>query len=60
MDIYPSFVPSQLGHKLCPTDIYDLVTAEVHGALLPRDAGLSVTVIRMYGEARSDDSAPLT
>jgi hypothetical protein len=51
MSSYLSFVPSRYGHKPYLTAVVDCVIAKAHGTLHPHNAGISATMIRMYGKA---------
>jgi hypothetical protein len=51
MSSYLSFVPSRYGHKPYLTAVVDCVIVKAHGTLHPHNAGISATMIRMYGKA---------
>jgi hypothetical protein len=51
MSSYLSFVPSRYGHKPYLTAVVDCLIAKAHGTLYPHNAGISATMIRMYGKA---------
>jgi hypothetical protein len=48
---YLSFVPSRYGHKPYLTAVVDCLIAKAHGTLYPHNAGVSATMMRMYGKA---------
>jgi hypothetical protein len=51
MSSYLSFVPSRYGHKPYLTAVVDCLITKAHGTLHPHNAGISATMIRMYGKA---------